>query len=726
MSTAARALVLLAVAGAFLALGVAPYLDAAPRTGLSRDLYAYFFPRYVHVGRAVAGGELPLWNPWELCGVPFLASAQAGALNPLVALVFGLLPGEPALVVHHVLHLALCGALLWTLARALGLGAAGAAVAAVAWMVSPALTHSLYHPNRIAGLVWMPVVFGLGLRAAERGGGRWAAALAVALALQIPAGYPEFALDTALLLGLATACGLGAANGWDAGRAARGLGWLAVAGVLALSLAGIQVLPTLELVGESARELTAARPVLSPGPRALPTLFGLRADVGAVHLGMLPAFYPGGAALVLAAVGAALGPRGVRLPFLAGAVACMLGVVAFEWLHRLPFYRSTRFSLPWALILPFFPAVLAGAGVEALVARGEERRRRVAAAALAAIVGLVLAFGQPASRLVALLALAPAALALGCGRRAAAAAAAVAAALVLGEAILASPYRGGTDPFPPLPHPPSTQALLRALRDEPAPVRFLGSTEAARGVAVLERVDGMAGLEESVMPRRLRRIVEHFGMRVGLPHMALRLEAVARSKPLFDLLGVAYVAGPASWAAGLESAGLVPIHPPTAGGDGVWRNAAALPRAFLVHRVHEVPDAEAAFAAVSAPDFRPRETAVVEAPLDVALGDDAGRATETVRIVRRDPEEVVVSVTAASPALLVLVETHFPGWRVRIGDAPAELVRADYAFRGVVVPAGTSEVTFTYAPASVRRGAALGLLGLVLAAALWRLAPRPA
>jgi hypothetical protein len=715
MGAAARALVLLALLGAAYLLGVAPFLGPEPRTGLSRDLHAYFFPRFVHVGRTLAGGALPLWNPWELCGVPFLASGQTGTLNPLVGLVFGVLPPGPALGVHLVLHFLLCGALLYGLARALGLGTAGASVAAVVWVFSPALTRSVYHPNRIAGLVWMPVVFWLGLRASERGGGRWAAPLAVALALEMCGGYPEFALDTGLLLGLALAAGLGA-GAWDARRAGRGLAWLGVAGAVGLLVAGLQVLPTLEMVGESAREVTAASPRLSPGPAALRTLFGLRADVGLVYLGMVPAFYVGAAPLLLAVVGAVAGRRAVRLPFLAGTVACIMAVVAFDWLHTLPFYRSTRFATTWALMLPFFPAVLAGAGFEAL---GGRRTLALLGVALA----LVLVLGNASSRAFAALALVPALLVVG-QRVGAGPAAAAVVVLTVGEAIVASPFRLGADPFPPLPHGATTQALLRAVRAEPEPFRFVGQTEAVRGVAMLERVDAVPGLEESAMPRRLRRIVEHFGMHVGLPAMPLRLDAVARSKPLLDLMGIAYVTGPAGWAAGLEGAGLAALRPPTDAGDGLWQNPGALPRSFLVRRVRAVDDEEAAFAAVSAPDFRPRDEAVVETPLDADLGGGPVLPGETARVVRRAAEEVVVAVHAAAPALLVVTDTYYPGWTARVGAAAAEMRRVNFAFRGVVVPPGTHEVTFTYAPRSVAWGAALSAVGLALAAALWWFVPR--
>jgi len=206
--------------------------------------------------------------------------------------------------------------------------------------------------------------------------------------------------------------------------------------------------------------------------------------------------------------------------------------------------------------------------------------------------------------------------------------------------------------------------------------------------------------------------------------MALRLDAVAGSKPLLDLLGVAFVTGPAAWTAGLQGAGMVPLRPATDADDGLWRNAAALPRAFLVRRALAVADGDAAFAAVAAAGFRPREEAIVEEPLAGTLPDAPVDATESARVVGRTAGTLVVAVDAAAPALLVVTETDYPGWIARVGDADASLHRVDYAFRGVVVPAGRHEVTFVYAPRSVRWGAAASALGLVLAAALWLGAPR--
>ena len=47
-------------------------------------------------------------------------------------------------------------------------------------------------------------------------------------------------------------------------------------------------------------------------------------------------------------------------------------------------------------------------------------------------------------------------------------------------------------------------------------------------------------------------------------------------------------------------------------------------------------------------------------------------------------------------------DTWYPGWTATLDGAPAEILRADFLFRGVVLPAGQHEVSMTYAPARIR------------------------
>ena len=49
-----------------------------------------------------------------------------------------------------------------------------------------------------------------------------------------------------------------------------------------------------------------------------------------------------------------------------------------------------------------------------------------------------------------------------------------------------------------------------------------------------------------------------------------------------------------------------------------------------------------------------------------------------------------------------------------------EVLRADYAFRGVALPAGESEVVFAYRPTTVRLGAIVSIAAVGVVLALFR------
>jgi hypothetical protein len=715
MRAALLGLGFLLLLAAFWLGAVVANFTAAPTTGLSRDLYAFIFPRYVYAASTLAAGRLPLWNPYELCGAPFLAGAQTGVLNPLTMLVFLLLPPGLALHAHFLLHFLLAGAGMFLLCRGLGIGSAGAALAAVAWPFSPALTHSIYHPLRIACLVWLPAVFWLGLRLLRPPRLAPAALLALAVALQACAGYPEFAFDTGLLLALAVLL---------AGRgrgALLSLAVLAATAGVAVLLAGVQIVPTAELVRQSARTTLTARPALAPGPDVLATFFGLRAEAGIAYFSILPALYVGALPLVLAVAGGLLARPGVRGPFLAGALACVLALVGYDYLHRVPPFHLTRFALPWALLLPFFTAVLAGAGWDAL---GQVRwPGRVALGALGVTMACFVVFGTTIGAVCGVVAVVVAIARHRMRARSWLAPAAI--VLLVVDFGLHLPFAGGIDPFPPFPPSATTQALLAALRAPPEPPRFLGPLESHRGVPLLERVRSLAGLEDSLMPRRLRRLADHFGLRIAVD-MPLRLREVVQSKPLLDLMGVAYVTGPRRWAAALAEAGFEVVREPADDAHGLWRNPSALPPAFLVRRVRVVSGEEEAFRAVIASAFRPREEAIVEAPLAAPLPGEPLAPGEEVRVVRDTPEEVVLEAAARAPALLVLPDPHFPGWEAAVNGVRAEILRADFGFRAVHVPAGRHTITFTYRPRSVRIGSSLSALGAVITLALLAAARRRA
>ena len=85
---------------------------------------------------------------------------------------------------------------------------------------------------------------------------------------------------------------------------------------------------------------------------------------------------------------------------------------------------------------------------------------------------------------------------------------------------------------------------------------------------------------------------------------------------------------------------------------------------------------------------------------------------------RPSPEEIRIDIEAEEPVLLMVSESWYPNWRVRVDGEERELLRVNYAFMGVRLEAGRHRVTFRYLrPWYVWAGYAvsgLTLLGLAL------------
>lgn len=147
--------------------------------------------------------------------------------------------------------------------------------------------------------------------------------------------------------------------------------------------------------------------------------------------------------------------------------------------------------------------------------------------------------------------------------------------------------------------------------------------------------------------------------------------------------------------------------------DGrIYHNPDALPRVFLVGRQQTVASEDEALRTVTAPGFDGRSVAVTEKAVAGIPQSGDGR-TGSASLVSYGAEDVVAKATATRRSLLVLTDVHFPGWKATVDGEEVPIERVDYLLRGVVVPAGTHTVEFTYEPASFRAGWIIAVLGLL-------------
>jgi len=183
---------------ALLVFAAFPQVILGLETFVVRDYGFFAYPLAHFQQECFRHGELPFWNPYNNCGVPFLAQWNTMPLYP-PALIYLLLPLQWSLSFFCLLHLWFAGFGMFFLARRWTGNSFAAAFAGVAFAFNGLTLNLLMWPSHIATLSWMPWVV-LAVELAWREGGRKIILAAFAGALQMLAGGPEIIFLTWILL----------------------------------------------------------------------------------------------------------------------------------------------------------------------------------------------------------------------------------------------------------------------------------------------------------------------------------------------------------------------------------------------------------------------------------------------------------------------------------------------------------------------------------------------
>lgn len=715
-----------------------------------------------------ATGELPRWNPYHFGGTPFVHDMQVGAFYPPHAVLYVVpeLAVGPAGSWITALHVLLTGLLAYRYARAQHLGEVGSLVTAGGWMFAGKwLTHLLVAGHTILiGLAWLPLVV-LGLERATRSG-RIGPAVGAGLgfALMLLGTHPQWSFYAAAFAAVWT---LG-----DTGFTRRGLGrWLRaglVIGAVAVPLAAVQLLPTLEAAGQSARgpgiPMTGSSNL---GPVTFFALIGpATADIPPLTWEVRGVFAVTWLAAALAAPAVAGGRCGWRAGVFLGLVFFAVGgAAAVDWL---PGFRLFRIPGRVLVVAGFPLAVLAGATTDALLRGGwaaagrREVRRKlgmVAAVGLLPAVtgGLLWRFGldERTTWLPGAVGWAGAAAAVPlmwwlCGRRAVDAGtcgvlwlAVLAVDLLAPVALLPEvrpeaaiyPRTAALDYLASLPGPGAGRVLDQVVGKDHeqtavfgigAPLALVGRVEAVRGYNPVDvwhyrAYLGFAAAEEE--PERggpfAQQAVSRFG--VAYPELLDRLNVTHLVWP------AAVPPPPGGWVPVLVDPApaavppLTPMSPRPLEPHVVYRNPRALPRAWTVPRAEPMP-AGKELVYLRATD--PRQVVLATGGDDGASEghEPPGEAT----ITEYTPNRVRVGIAPGGAGWLVLADTWFPGWVCRVDGVDVPVERANHAVRAVRLPAGAREAVFTFEPRSYRVGwwVSAGWLGLLAVVGGFRLARR--
>jgi hypothetical protein len=225
-----------------------PQVILGMETFVARDYGFFAYPLAHFQQQCFWRGELPFWNPYNNCGVPFLAQWNTLPLYP-PALIYLALPLGWSLSFFCLAHLWFAGLGMYFLARRWTGNNFAAAFAGTAFAFNGFTLNLLMWPSHIATFAWMPWVV-LAAELAWREGMQKIILAAFVGAMQMLAGGPETILLTWLIVA-ALWLQQFVANETPRGAMLRRFP-LVVALVVALSAA--QLLPFLDLVAHAQRE----------------------------------------------------------------------------------------------------------------------------------------------------------------------------------------------------------------------------------------------------------------------------------------------------------------------------------------------------------------------------------------------------------------------------------------------------------------------------------------
>jgi len=668
-----------------------------PGAGFS-DLLLAHWPNALFAHQAIQSwGEIPLWNPNQLSGMPFAADPLSGIWYPpnWLAIAF---PTAWSFNLLFWLHLAWAGLGAYKLARTQGLGFVGSLVAGIVFGGTPKfIAHiALGHLGLVSAVSWTPW-FLLALMHAVRPGrgiGR------VHARLWIPAGLslgiifladPRWVIPAGMmgaLLSFREASGTGGL--WALRVLCLGL----LVGVIAAGVAAGPALPLQELASRALRAgLTPAeRAVFSLPPSALLGLF--RFAPGEPEL----LVYPGLAAAMLAMSGLCLRWQKSRF-WLASAL--LFGLLSMgEWLPgaslvlaRIPGGGWLRVPARFLFLSWLGLAISAGWGARALADLWPRRPRSwLLPALLSAWVILetgVLALAPPPSGAVSALTLLitivlVAGVWLVWGGRWAAK-----RLQILWLAVLAVEL-----------------ALVNAAMLDVRTSRL--EEEAA---ALINRIAEQGGGYRVFSPSLNLPPVE--GVRAGLE----------RADGVHPLILASYW-GYMAEAVGYHASGYSVVLPPLTDGEPLKQGdfeprTERLERLGVRYVVSAYPvGAEGLHLVGTEGDLFLYETQAWRPPAWVEpVAPEGDGNWQPAEVLSRSPNEI--RVKASGPGELVFAEISYPGWLATVDGEEVPLDEAEGLLRSLPLEAGEHLVRLRYRPLRVYLGLAISLLTLLVCTLLW-------
>jgi len=746
-----------------------------------RDYNLITYPIRYFLGQTFNEGAIPYWVPNVHGGMPFMASFHPGVFYP-PSLLFFLNDTTYALNLFYVLHFIVLGVFLFLLARSWNLSFAGALCCGITGMLSGFIVASTLVSNFFLSAVWLPMVFWMFHQFWTRMHIGYFVGLIVAIATQTLAACPEINIMTMLLLYAHSLFFLPRAPGFSGiGRMTVSLG-LAV--VLALGLSAIQLAPTVSLVKHSFRDgglgyedhahwsmnpskfialaippdygkyLDNSSAVVISVPEvkvdasiqniAQPTDTGLEGHSNETESvqeisGLLHNVYMGLIGLVLALLCLFFRrEKAVVFWWATFALGAFLALGKYNPLYEaiyyvVPFLKMFRYPEKYFYISAFAIVFLSGYGLDFLIRYTRERQIKI----FPVLTVLIVLFG-----VVGLIALVKPSLDSGYSlilliafsfsyvmfyfrkMKQAWFAASVLMLIFVDLSIKSMQYLPLIDRKYYEEKPLLTDIVGNSfgkyriysgqLYQQPDPIYFpSGPTRLATAITTKEYMYPYLG-----MVYRLEHVNGFAGLALDLKDSMLWSSVFIKSQPerrqrILNRSNVKY------WIDADKAISYADGHPLILP-DRVKILKNPLPRAYLTPRMRMPEEDSHVLNTYYEESFDPRKEVLLN---EQVTFDESAHFQGEVEQVNYSPNHVTVKTRQAGNGFLVLMDSYFPGWTVKVDGQERPILKANHYYRAVQLDSGQHILEFDYFPEGLKAGlmiSGVSLLMLFMMCLFWK------
>jgi len=680
-------------------------------------------------------GILPLWNPYQFLGVPFMAGMKPLVFYPAnIFFVFGELHAWNILL---WLQLFLSLGFTYLFASALGLDLMFALLAAVAFTFNSLMVSVLEFGSEGHVLLWLPVLLYLVKRYVDTDKLWFVTGITIATACAIFAGHLQYFTYVLLVV-----CGFIVYYS-RVSQKSLNIIFLSFAGIATgVMIAGIQLVPGIEMFQKSYRGIIGSYATFSGGllkPYHLlrllsPDWFGnpVSLDLHAGYIessgyfGIIPLFF------MVYALWYARKNIFVRFFSVTAGIALLFsmdGVAQILYALRVPIITSGYGSRIFSMFL-FSGAILSAFGLSTFIQEISVKRKIRSVVWFIGFVGICFGLGLLIAHSNSNI-----------GVQLSNIKVQIAGIVLFGLASIGYVRYQGKFPILKLlfivtvlvltygdlfrlgyrfltfsnekflyPEIPIT-SFIRA-DSEKSLGRSYGLTEPEVNTAL--RIYG-TDTYNPLFPVRTARFLQALEDKQGTKLMNNKYELTqnSRMKSVLDFLGVNIVvvpkgANPATllWNNSQYEKDITKIFEDDR--SDVYRNLTAYPRFGLFYDARDNVADDQALEIIKNQSVDFRKTLLIQERLPSKVTDGTGSA----ELVYSDVNSLTFNVHSDSSAIFYLSDAFDEGWHASVNGKSESILHANYNFRAVLVPAGSSSVKFWYLPTSVIIGGVVSVLGL--------------